>query len=123
MEGKRKILRSHHSSVANWPNSYGRYILFLSKYAKICIFQCLFIMSINQIFSVSFKCEETIKNYQKSEESLEDKRCIETKMLHKKNKVCIQKERCLLIQAHIRPIKNDSIFLKEWSATSKNKSK
>lgn len=41
-------------------------------------------MSINQFFSVSFKCEETM-NYQTSEEILEDKICIEAKALHKKN--------------------------------------
>lgn len=41
-------------------------------------------MSINQFFSVSFKCEETM-SYQTSEESLEDKICIEAKALHKKN--------------------------------------
>lgn len=45
-------------------------------------------MSINQFFSVSFKCEETM-NYQTSEEILEDKMCIEAKALHKKIKVFI----------------------------------
>lgn len=68
-------------------------------------------MSINQLFSVSLKCEETM-NYQTSKESLDDKICIEAKALYKKTRSVHVEENVIINLNSYQSYKNrENIFI------------